>query len=58
MKVSEVKIGHKLTSPKDGMIGLVCDVGKKSITVVWENGLKVKNTYKSIDSYFYVIDFI
>ncbi len=55
-KISEVKLGQKLTSPKNE-IGLVCDTTKKSITVIWESGLKIKNTYRDTSAPFYVSDF-
>lgn len=39
------------------LIGLVCDTTKKSITVIWESGLKIKNTYRDTSAPFYVSDF-
>jgi len=54
--IQDVKIGEKVESGKNGN-GMVTNKTKRTITVTFENGNIVKNTYKHNDDYFYESDF-
>lgn len=54
--IAEVKVGDKVENNKNGR-GMVVEKTKRTITVVFENGNKVKNTYKYSDAYFWETDF-
>lgn len=54
--IRDVKIGEKVFSGRNGE-GVITDKTKRTITVTFENGNKVKNTYAHNDDYFYGSDF-
>ena len=54
--IQDVKIGEEVNSVKNGK-GVVTNKTKRTITVTFENGNTVKNTYKHNNSYFYEIYF-
>jgi hypothetical protein len=54
--IAEVKIGDKVENGRNGK-GMVTDKTKRTITVTFENGNKVKNTYRYADAYFWEGDF-
>jgi hypothetical protein len=54
--IKEVKVGNPVENNKNGK-GLVIAKTAKTITVLFENGNKVKNSYKHADAYFYEGDF-
>jgi hypothetical protein len=54
--IQEVKIGDQLETIKNGK-GVITDKTKRTITVTFENGNKVKNTYRHNDVYFWETDF-
>lgn len=56
LKVSDIKIGHVVISPKNGE-GIVFNKTIKTITVVFYNGNIVKLKYKNSDDYFHASDF-
>jgi len=49
-------IDNNSNSRRNGK-GMVTDTSKRTITVTFENGNTVKNTYIHNDTYFYGIDF-
>lgn len=51
-----VKIGEEVNSGRNGK-GMVTGKTKRTVTVTFENGNIVKNTYKYNDDYFYGTDF-
>jgi len=54
--IAEVRVGEKIESPKNGN-GMIISKTKRTITVLFEKGLKVKNTYRHSDAYFWESDF-
>jgi hypothetical protein len=54
--IQDVKIGRKVNSRRNGD-GMVTSKTKRTITVTFENGNTVKNTYRNNDDYFYGSDF-
>lgn len=54
--IQDVRIGEKVNSGKNGK-GMITNKTKRTITVTFENGNVVKNTYKNNDDYFYGSDF-
>lgn len=54
--IADVRIGEMIDSGRNG-IGMVTDATKRTVTVTFQNGNKVKNTYKHADDYFYGSDF-
>lgn len=54
--IKDIKLGQEINSPKDGK-GIVTKKTDRTITIKFENGRTVKNTYKTNDSFFYVSDF-
>ena len=54
--IKEVKIGEAVDTKRNGK-GMVTKVGRKKITVTFENGNVVTNTYKNVDDYYYQSDF-
>jgi len=54
--IQDVKIGEPVNSGRNGK-GMVTNKTKRTITVTFENGNTVKNTYKYNDAYFYGSDF-
>ena len=54
--IEEVKIGESIESGRNGK-GMVTNKTKRTVTVIFENGNTVKNTYKNNDDYFYGSDF-
>ena len=55
-KVSDIRIGESYNHGLYGN-GMVTDTTKRTITITFQNGMKVKNTYKSADAYLYISDF-
>jgi hypothetical protein len=54
--IKDVEIGRLVYSNRNGN-GMISSRTRKSITVIFENGNTVKNTYKNNDDYFYGSDF-
>lgn len=54
--LQDIKIGDEVNSLRNGK-GIVTNKTKRTIEVTFENGNKVKNTYKHNDAYFYGSDF-
>lgn len=54
--IEQVKIGDKVENNRNGK-GMVTDKTKRTVTVTFENGMKVKNTYRSSDAYFWQSEF-
>lgn len=54
--IQEVKIGETVNSGRNGK-GMITSKTKRTITVTFENGNIVKNTYRYNDDYFYGSDF-
>lgn len=54
--IQDVNIGEQVDSGRNGK-GLVSGKTKRTITVTFQNGNTVKNTYKYNDAYFYASDF-
>jgi hypothetical protein len=54
--IQDVNIGREVSSSKNGK-GMVTAKTKRTITVTFQNGTIVKNTYKNADAYFYHSDF-
>ncbi len=54
--IADVKIGDRVENYKNGK-GMVTDKTKRTVTVTFENGNKVKITYKTSDAYFWGSDF-
>lgn len=54
--IQDIKIGEKVESGRNGK-GMVTNKTKRTITVTFENGNTVKNTYRHNDDYFYGSDF-
>ena len=54
--IQDIKIGKKVQNAKNGK-GLISNKTTRTITVTFENGNVVKNTYPSKDSNFYASDF-
>lgn len=54
--IQEVKIGEAVNSGRNEK-GMVTNKTKRTITVTFENGNIVKNTYRHNDDYFYGSDF-
>lgn len=54
--VNSVMIGDKVENHRNSK-GIVSGKTKRTITVVFENGNTVKNTYRSSESDFYQSDF-
>lgn len=55
-RINEVQIGDLIDSPRNGP-GMITGTTKRTITATFQNGNKVKNTYKTSDAYFYPSDF-
>lgn len=54
--IQDVKIGEEVNSGRNGK-GMVINKTKRTITVTFQNGNTVKNTYRHNDDYFYASDF-
>ena len=54
--IQDVKIGEAVNSDRNGK-GMVRNKTKRTVTVTFENGNTVKNTYRHNDDYFYDSDF-
>ena len=54
--IQDVKIGEKVENGINGK-GMITNKTKRTITVTFENGNTVKNTYRHNDDYFYGSDF-
>lgn len=54
--IADVKIGRTVNSQKNGE-GIVIAKTKRTITVFFKNGNKIKNTYRYSNAYFYDGDF-
>lgn len=54
--IQEVQIGESVENNKNGK-GMVTAKTKRTITVTFENGNVVKNTYNYSDDYFWETDF-
>jgi hypothetical protein len=54
--IQDVKIGQEVNSGRNGK-GMVTAKTKRTVTVTFQNGNTVKNTYKTADAYFYGSDF-
>jgi len=54
--IQDAKIGETVNSGRNGK-GMVTNRTKRTITVTFENGNTVKNTYRNNDDYFYGSDF-
>lgn len=54
--IQDVKIGEAVSSGRNGK-GMVTNKTKRTVTVTFENGNTVKNTYRYNDDYFYGTDF-
>jgi len=50
-------LGGKIAENKSNSKGIVIGKTKRTITVTFENGNTVKNTYKYNDAYFYSSEF-
>ena len=55
-KIQEIKIGETINSGRNGK-GIVSGKTRRTITVTFESGVIVKNTYKHNNAYFYESDF-
>ena len=53
--IKEVQLGRKISNNKGN--GMVIGKTARTITVMYENGNTVKNTYRHNDDYFYETDF-
>jgi len=56
LTIQNIKIGEPVSSPKNGR-GMITGKTARTITVTFQNGNIVKNTYKTNDAYFYHSDF-
>jgi hypothetical protein len=54
--IAEVEIGQEVSSWRNGN-GKVVDKTARTVTVLFEGGNRVKNTYRSKDSFFKQSDF-
>jgi hypothetical protein len=54
--IQDVEVGKRINSARNGN-GMITAKTKKTITVIFENGKTVKNSYKNNDDYFYGSDF-
>lgn len=54
--IKDVKVGREVNSPRNGK-GMVTAKTKRTITVTFQNGNTVKNTYRIADAPFYDCDF-
>lgn len=54
--IQDVKVGEEVSSKRNGR-GMVTSKSKQTITVTFQNGNMVKNSYKNSDDYFYGSDF-
>lgn len=54
--IQDVKIGEEVISNKNGK-GMITGKTKRTVTVTFQNGNVVKNTYRYSDAYFYGSDF-
>jgi hypothetical protein len=54
--IKEVKIGDPVENGRNGK-GMVTDKTARTVTVTFENGNQVKNTYRFSDDYYYESDF-
>ena len=54
--IQDVKIGDKVENNSNGK-GIVSKKSQKTITVTFENGKIIRNTYRHKDDYFYECDF-
>lgn len=50
--INQVKVGDLIESPKNGK-GMVMAKTARTISIQFENGNKVKVSYKSADAYFW-----
>lgn len=55
-EINQVKVGDPVKSPRNGS-GIVTKVTKRTITVTFENGNTVKNTYRYSDAPFFESEF-
>ena len=55
-EIQDVKIGEEVISNKNGK-GMITGKTKRTVTVTFQNGNVVKNTYRYSDTYFYGSDF-
>ena len=56
LTIQDVKLGEEVTSNKNGK-GMITGKTKRTVTVTFQNGNVVKNTYRYSDAYFYGSDF-
>jgi len=54
--IKEIEIGHPVESKKNGK-GMVTGKTQRTVTVLFENGTEVKNTYKHADAPFWQSEF-
>lgn len=54
--IKEVKVGDRVENNRNGK-GMVIAKTARTITVQFENGNKVKNSYRYSDDYFWETDF-
>jgi hypothetical protein len=54
--IEEIKIGEPVNSARNGR-GIITGKTARTVTVTFQNGNTVKNTYKTNDAYFYHSDF-
>jgi len=54
--IQEVKIGQLVENQRNGK-GMITNKTKRTIEVTFQNGNKVKNSYRYSDAYFYETDF-
>jgi len=54
--IKEVKVGDSVENNRNGK-GMVIAKTARTVTVLFENGNKVKNSYKYSDDYFWKTDF-
>jgi hypothetical protein len=54
--IKEVKVGDPVENNRNGK-GMVITKTARTVTVLFENGNKVKNSYKYSDDYFWETDF-
>ena len=54
--IKDVKVGREVNSPRNGK-GMITAKTKRTITVTFQNGNTVKNTYRTADASFSDWDF-
>lgn len=55
-KINEVKVGYKIKNKRNGK-GVITSKTQRTITVTFENGKVVKNTYRYADAPFFESEF-